>query len=130
MPLRPLSYDIMTRMSNHALTKRAAGAICRVWMDFLAFCSVCLHCVQIHWHLCMFIHYNVNNTCMFTVVLKGFVRRSCRNIFNHRQTQRFSTHSPAEGEGWYDPLAVSFLIELELRGKSACRPIRDAAIGT
>ena len=36
-----------------------------------------------------------------------------------------------EGRGWYDPLTVSPLIELELREKKwRCRPLQDTAIGT
>ena len=35
-----------------------------------------------------------------------------------------------EGRGWYDPLTVSPLIELELREKKRpCRPLQDTAIG-
>ena len=36
-----------------------------------------------------------------------------------------------EGRGWYNPLTVSPLIELELREKKrACRPLEDTAIYT
>ena len=52
--------------------------------------------------------------------------RCRRNAFLH--TGR--TYQGREG-GWYNPLDVSPLIELGLRGKKRkCRPLRDSAIGT